>query len=172
MSSAILDPIIDSANLIERGSGLRRGRFALKWGAKAISTRSGPSLIVLTRANFRPSSPVTAVNSAECAAHIHFGTADAIHPTKYHWHIREQDEPKRFLGLLSRSFNDDLFQACHQSWKRGPKFLSYGRWYDVSTAAVSADDPRLPFIPEPWRSSRLWLYPMIAGLFLAHDPRR
>jgi hypothetical protein len=98
--------------------------------------------------------------------------ADAIHPTKYHWHIHEQDEPKAFLGILSQAYNDDLFQAGWGMWKRGPKYLSRGWWYDVSTAALADDDPRVPYLPEPWCSSRLWLYPMIAGLFLAHNPHK
>jgi hypothetical protein len=105
------------------------------------------------------------------AAYLKYGPADRIHPGNFHWHVREQLEPKRFLGILSKAYNDDLFAARDPRWGRGPRYLNWARWYDVSTAAISIDDPRLPLLPEPWRTTRLWLYPMIAGLFLAHDPR-
>ena len=70
------------------------------------------------------------------------------------------------LSVLSRGCCDelrDVAQAVRKAAKT-PMGLDHVRWFDVTTTALPADHPMLVDLPEPWRTTRVMLAPVVAGL--------
>jgi len=81
------------------------------------------------------------------------------------------DEPAIQLGSLSADFDREVFEACFPSWGRGASSMKYAYLLDVRSTSLPEGDPALSRMPEPWRTRRLWLTPVVAGLFVAFKPK-
>jgi hypothetical protein len=86
--------------------------------------------------------------------------------------LRCLDGDKTPLGSLARGLHEDAYNATRGSWRRGPTLYRYASLLDVSTVGITEEDPLRARLPEPWRSARLWLAPVVAGLFVGFKPNR
>jgi hypothetical protein len=84
---------------------------------------------------------------------------------------RSQGEDRTILGVLSSAVQQDMWEAIRTVNERtgqeplrpgGP--MGFVRWFDVTSVAVTRDHKLPPNLPEPWRSSRVWLSPVVSGL--------
>lgn len=78
-------------------------------------------------------------------------------------------------GSLTESCVNDLAVIARAAWgpaTKPPLWLSYVWWIDLTSVAVSAEDPRLSRIslPEPWSTTRIWLAPVVMSLAVAYRP--
>ncbi len=80
------------------------------------------------------------------------------------------------IATLRPSFNYDLWQTMTGSdgTKLSPgREMRWIRWFDLTSVGLSADSEALSRLPEPFRSTRLVLAPVISGMGLvARRPRR
>ena len=92
----------------------------------------------------------------------------------WRWHLSttEEDGGGKIvnLGPLSQHVSHEMWLALKAVEKRFGKRLKpkgsmkYVRMLDVTAVAVRRDAPLPASLPEPWRSSRIWLSPVVSGL--------
>jgi hypothetical protein len=78
-------------------------------------------------------------------------------------------------GSLTDSCVKDLGTIARAAWgpaMKPPLGLYYVWWIDLTSVAVSAEDPRLSrvSVPEPWSTTRIWLAPVVMSLAVAYRP--
>lgn len=90
------------------------------------------------------------------------------------WHLRDARNHETggpvVVGVLSKDFKRQVWDCIHELESKsggsmrpdGP--LKFLRCYDVTTVAVSRDYKLPVGMPEPWRSTRIWLAPVVSGL--------
>ncbi len=68
----------------------------------------------------------------------------------------------------------DVWSIAASAWNgaKPGNYIAHMRWFDVTTVALRADDPRLDQVPAPYRGTRIWLAPVIAGLGVMTKPWR
>lgn len=80
------------------------------------------------------------------------------------WLLRLQD--RQPIAEMDNCFRDDISEALRRSNVRalpsGP--INHVRWFGVTTVALRRDHAMLRDIPEPWRTLRCWLMPVVSGL--------
>lgn len=76
------------------------------------------------------------------------------------WPIRHRDG-NAIVGALSKRMMKALKDIC-----RAPRSAAFLRQMDVTSAAVSADELSRAGVtlPEPWKTTGVWLAPVVAGL--------
>jgi hypothetical protein len=79
----------------------------------------------------------------------------------YHIHLQEGDGPGRVIGRMSQQLVWDLLDLLHQKGYSLPSKIMNLRISSVVTLAGPDEVP--PSIPEPYRTSRLWLGVSLAG---------
>ena len=87
------------------------------------------------------------------------------------WRIYADDErmgevdESLHLGQLSKSYNDALWAVAKRRFTdRRPGSLKFVYWYDVISTAIPREDRRIESMPEPFRSLRMFLSPVFAGI--------
>lgn len=75
------------------------------------------------------------------------------------------------IACLSPNCVADLRAATKTRDRPGrtPPVVNHVPWIDVTTVAVRADHPALHLVPEPWRTTRVWLAPVLVGLGLLYN---
>ena len=89
--------------------------------------------------------------------------------------VDEQPEPHdRALASFSKRWTDDVHRNIflEARWHHTPSVVYDLQWIDLATAAVSADDSRLHSIPDPWRTTRMWLAPIVTSWAKAYKDNR
>lgn len=79
---------------------------------------------------------------------------------------RIQQDDERSIGMLSQQVNYDLFaiaKCCKVSNGKPPPKIPHLHMAGVTTVAVSADDPRLDELHEPYATSGFFLAPIVRG---------
>ena len=92
----------------------------------------------------------------------------------WRWYMRDPEgvnlDGPLVLGVLSRDFGYQMWDAIRiVEGSTGCRLrpggdLKHVRWFDVTTVAVSRDFIPPHTFPDPWRSSRVWLSPVVSGL--------
>lgn len=77
------------------------------------------------------------------------------------------------LGSFSQLWTDDVHKNLFRTiqWKSTPYSIYDLRMVDVTTVAVTSDAVLPSSLPEPWRTRRLWLAPIVASWGRAYKPR-
>lgn len=88
----------------------------------------------------------------------------------WRYNLHAQDDAKSPLGSLTAQVDSDAYAAGKRYFGKAPSKFLHGALLDVSTMSLPEGDPLLPLLPEPWRTQRLWLAPVIAGLFVGMKP--
>jgi len=86
----------------------------------------------------------------------------------WRWQLRLED--RQVIAELSSVFKNDVWDVVQQGRGRAESRLrphgqiKYVRWFGVTTVALPRDHLALRQIPEPWKSLRCWLMPVVSGL--------
>lgn len=86
----------------------------------------------------------------------------------WHWQLRLEDH--EVIAEMSPGFKSDVWDVVQQGrWRKESRVrphgqINYVRWFDVTTVALPRDHLALKQIPEPWKSLRCWLMPVVSGL--------
>lgn len=74
------------------------------------------------------------------------------------------------IGAVSKACVDELGEILKEAnpFSHPPTWVGFLRWLDTTTSAIRAEDPRVGRLPEPWRTTRLWLTPIVVGLGLMY----
>jgi len=80
--------------------------------------------------------------------------------------VDDQIEPlDRALGSFSKGWTEDVHRDIflQARWHHTPSTIYDLQMIDLATVAAAPDDSRLHSIPEPWRTTRLWLAPIVTS---------
>lgn len=101
--------------------------------------------------------------------------ADGAHDWRRRLILEEEGAEGEGMGLaaLSNSCEKDLGwikSRVLKKKKRGaaPNFIQFVWWRDLTTVAVPRDTWGVVDLPEPWRTSRMWMMPVVAAYGLAY----
>ncbi len=84
------------------------------------------------------------------------------------------DSVENAIASFSQAWEDDIYKGIVREarWPYTPGPLYDLQWIDLSTVSVPADDVRLARVPEPWKTTRLWLAPIITSWARASKPKK
>lgn len=78
------------------------------------------------------------------------------------------------IASFSEAWEEDVYLGMvrEAKWHDTPSLLYDLRWIDLGTVSVPADDVRLARVPEPWKTTRLWLAPVVTSWARAYKPKK
>lgn len=84
------------------------------------------------------------------------------------------DSPENAIASFSMAWEEDVYLGIvrEAKWRSTPGLLYDIQWIDLGTASLPADDARLARIPEPWKTTRLWLVPIVTSWARAFKPKK
>lgn len=87
---------------------------------------------------------------------------------------RDAEPVDKALASFSKAWTEDVHENIFRKarWRMTPNKIYDLRLIDLTTVAAPADDPLLAYAPEPWRTSRLWLSPVVLSWAKAYMPKK